>query len=77
MSTTSYSDAVKPWKARTCVDHKAAGERSSGQRNLDITGVMGCACARHGCFIPHSMTDMYKGERFEFLCQHHMSNTEI
>jgi hypothetical protein len=48
----------------TCVNHKAANENGSSYKNLDITGVMGCACARHGCYVPHSMTDMYKGERF-------------
>ncbi|KAG1863200.1 hypothetical protein DFJ58DRAFT_656481 [Suillus subalutaceus] len=23
----------------------------------------GCACARHGCFVPHAMVDFQKGER--------------
>ncbi|KAG1721470.1 uncharacterized protein EDB91DRAFT_1240306 [Suillus paluster] len=31
---------------------------------LEVTGIGGCACARHGCFIPHSMVDFQKGKRF-------------
>ncbi|KAG2056182.1 hypothetical protein BDR06DRAFT_981588 [Suillus hirtellus] len=30
---------------------------------LEATGIGGCACARHGCFVPHSMVDFQKGER--------------
>jgi len=54
-------------KEPTCVDHKAANDSNFGHKNLDITGVMGCACARHGCFIPHSMTNMHKGERLAMV----------
>jgi hypothetical protein len=28
----------------------------------DITGIVALACARHGCFIPNSIVDLYKGE---------------
>ncbi|KAG1834614.1 hypothetical protein DFJ58DRAFT_719341 [Suillus subalutaceus] len=31
---------------------------------LEATGIGGCACTRHGCFVPHSMVDFQKGERF-------------
>jgi hypothetical protein len=30
---------------------------------LQATGVGACACARHGCFVPHSVVDFQKGER--------------
>ncbi|KAG1776256.1 hypothetical protein EV702DRAFT_1180067 [Suillus placidus] len=30
---------------------------------LESTGIGGVACARHGCFVPHSMVDFQKGER--------------
>jgi hypothetical protein len=36
----------------------------SGQKNLDATGVGACACARHGCFVPHTMVDFQKGEKY-------------
>lgn len=29
----------------------------------DITGVVGIACARHGCYAPNSLVDLYKGEQ--------------
>lgn len=28
----------------------------------DITGIVAVACARHGCFIPNSIVDLYLGE---------------
>ncbi|KAG2070121.1 hypothetical protein BDR04DRAFT_1128629 [Suillus decipiens] len=31
---------------------------------LEATGIGGCACARHGCFVLHSMVDFQKGKRF-------------
>ncbi|KAG1873904.1 hypothetical protein F4604DRAFT_1925476 [Suillus subluteus] len=35
----------------------------TSRHNLEATGIGGCACARHGCFVPHSMVDFQKGER--------------
>jgi hypothetical protein len=29
----------------------------------DITGVAAIACARHGCFVPNAMVDLFKGEQ--------------
>lgn len=29
----------------------------------DITGIVAIACARHGCFAPNSLTDLYAGEQ--------------
>lgn len=28
----------------------------------DITGIVAVACARHGCFIPNSIVNLYRGE---------------
>ena len=47
-----------------CVNHKAANEKASAHKNVDITGILGCACGHHGCVVPCSMVDMYKGERY-------------
>jgi hypothetical protein len=52
-------------KKPTCVNHKAANEARSGRNNLDVTGVGACACGRHGCFVPHTMVDFQKGERYD------------
>ncbi|KAG1849570.1 hypothetical protein C8R48DRAFT_750224 [Suillus tomentosus] len=35
----------------------------NNHHTLEATGIGGCACARHGCFVPHSMVDFQKGER--------------
>lgn len=52
-----------PLQEPTCVNHKAASAVTRGQKNIDITGILGCACAAHGCVIPNSMVNMYTGER--------------
>ncbi|KAG1776260.1 hypothetical protein EV702DRAFT_1179917 [Suillus placidus] len=36
---------------------------NASRHKLEATGIGGCACARHGCFVPHSMVDFQKGER--------------
>ena len=47
----------------TCANHKAVNQANSNRKNLEATGVGACACARHGCFVPHSVVDFQKGER--------------
>jgi hypothetical protein len=29
----------------------------------DVTGVVGIACARHGCFAPNGLVDLFRGEQ--------------
>ena len=29
----------------------------------DISGIVACACARHGCFAPNSILDLFRGEQ--------------
>ena len=29
----------------------------------DVTGVVGIACARHGCYAPNALVDLFKGEQ--------------
>ena len=29
----------------------------------DMTGVVAIACARHGCFVPNSIADLFRGEQ--------------
>lgn len=47
----------------TCANHKAVNQANSNRKNLEATGVGACACARHGCFVPHCVVDFQKGER--------------
>ena len=47
----------------TCANHRAVTQANANRKNLEATGVGACACARHGCFVPHSVVDFQKGER--------------
>ncbi|KAI6019504.1 hypothetical protein BKA83DRAFT_4057093 [Pisolithus microcarpus] len=46
-----------------CNNHKAISQASASRGKLNSTGVGATACARHGCFYPHSVVDFQKGER--------------
>ncbi|KAG2129666.1 uncharacterized protein EDB93DRAFT_1243406 [Suillus bovinus] len=46
-----------------CNNHHAVNQANTCQQKLEATGIGGCACARHRCFVPHSMVDFQKGER--------------
>jgi hypothetical protein len=47
----------------TCNDHKAVNQANADRLKLEATGIGAGACARHGCFVPHSIVDFQKGER--------------
>lgn len=58
-------------KRSTCSNHRAVNAANANRSNLRATGVGATACARHGCFVPHSVVDFQKGERqvfFDLLC---------
>ncbi|KAG2103721.1 uncharacterized protein F5147DRAFT_654633 [Suillus discolor] len=46
-----------------CNNHRAVNQANTSCHKLEATGISGCACARHGCFVPHAMVDFQKGER--------------
>ncbi|KAG1857462.1 hypothetical protein F4604DRAFT_1882997 [Suillus subluteus] len=48
-----------------CNNHCAVNQANTSYHRLEATGIRDCACARHGCFIPHAMVDFQKGERSE------------
>ncbi|KAG1721902.1 uncharacterized protein EDB91DRAFT_1256307 [Suillus paluster] len=53
-----------------CNNHRAVNQANASRHKLEATGIGGCACARHGCFMPNSMVDFQKGERqMNMLCQ--------
>jgi len=35
-----------------CNNHWAVNQANALRHNLEATGIGGCACARHGCFVP-------------------------
>ena len=63
--TLQTNDGIQ--QRATCANHKAVNQANSERRNLEATGIGACACARHGCFVPHSVVDFQKGERFVHL----------
>jgi hypothetical protein len=46
----------------TCRDHKALKDGRMEQNRVS-TGIVAAACARHGCFYPHSVVNFQAGER--------------
>ncbi|KAG2742517.1 hypothetical protein P692DRAFT_201842065 [Suillus brevipes Sb2] len=44
-------------------NHRAVNQANTSRHKLEATGIRGCTCARHGCFVPNSMVDFQKGER--------------
>ena len=48
----------------TCHNHRAVNAANMHRNALESTGIGACACARHGCFVPHSVVDFQKGERY-------------
>ncbi|KAI5998448.1 hypothetical protein EDC04DRAFT_2612458 [Pisolithus marmoratus] len=45
-----------------CNNHHAISQANHNRGQLTSTGIGGCACAGHGCFIPHSTVDFQKGK---------------
>ncbi|KAG1721330.1 hypothetical protein EDB19DRAFT_1898348 [Suillus lakei] len=54
------ADAVEK---SSCNNHRAVNQANAARHKLESTGIGGVACARHGCFVPHSMVDFQKGKR--------------
>ncbi|KIN99238.1 hypothetical protein M404DRAFT_30665 [Pisolithus tinctorius Marx 270] len=46
-----------------CNSHRAINQANANCGKLHSTGIGATACARHGCFYPHSVVDFQKGER--------------
>ena len=48
----------------TCHDYTAIDKANLIWQHLLYTGVGGTCCARHGCWVPHSMVNFQKGEAY-------------
>ncbi|KAG1738081.1 uncharacterized protein EDB91DRAFT_1249377 [Suillus paluster] len=46
-----------------CNNHRAVNQANASWHKLEATGIGGCTCARHGCFVPNLMVNFQKGER--------------
>lgn len=54
-------------KRSTCNNHNAVNRTNVGHDNLEATGIAAIACARHGCFYPHTVVDFQKGEQYVLI----------
>ncbi|KAI6002609.1 hypothetical protein F5J12DRAFT_783782 [Pisolithus orientalis] len=60
------SAPYKEYLTRTksdCNNHQAVNQANAQRNKLELTRIGGCACARHGCFVPHAMVNFQKGEQ--------------
>ncbi|KAI5980405.1 hypothetical protein F5J12DRAFT_789308 [Pisolithus orientalis] len=46
-----------------CSNHQAVNQANANWQQLTSTGIGGCACAWHGCFVLHAMVDFQKGKQ--------------
>lgn len=67
VSFTTWTISLGPMLTRgqpsTCHDHKAVSQANADRHKLAVTGIGATSCARHGCFVPHSVVNFQKGER--------------
>ncbi|KAG1863238.1 hypothetical protein DFJ58DRAFT_715175 [Suillus subalutaceus] len=49
-----------------CNNHRAVNQANASRHKLEATGIGGCTCARHRCFVLNSMVDFQKGESQAF-----------
>ncbi|KIK75026.1 hypothetical protein PAXRUDRAFT_174069, partial [Paxillus rubicundulus Ve08.2h10] len=57
-----------------CKNHRAINAANASRKNLRVTGIGATACARHGCFVPHSVVDFRRENSFQMntdysICQ--------
>ncbi|KAG1841152.1 hypothetical protein C8R48DRAFT_548589, partial [Suillus tomentosus] len=57
------AEAADTVEKSSCNNHWAVNQANAARHKLESTGIGGVACARHGCFVPHSMVDFQKGKR--------------
>ncbi|KAF8430555.1 hypothetical protein L210DRAFT_3614647 [Boletus edulis BED1] len=56
-------DTNHPLEKSACNNHRAVNQANASHGKLESTGIGATACARHGCFVPHTVVDFQKGER--------------
>jgi hypothetical protein len=50
-------------KAPCEINFKAIENALLFSKACDVTGIVACACARHGCFAPNSIVNLFRGEQ--------------
>ncbi|KAG1795293.1 uncharacterized protein HD556DRAFT_1364311 [Suillus plorans] len=69
------AEAADTVEKSSCNNHRAVNQANAARHKLESTGIGGVACARHGCFVPHSMVDFQKGEKASHI--HHSPFTSF
>ncbi|KIK76446.1 hypothetical protein PAXRUDRAFT_169991 [Paxillus rubicundulus Ve08.2h10] len=68
IDSSAYADhisrTVEAKYRSTCQNHRAINVANASRKNLRVTSIGATACARNGCFVPHSVVDFQKGEQF-------------
>ena len=55
---------ITPYQKAPCeAQFRAVDLSMHGSKACDITGLVGIACARHGCIAPNALADLHKGEQ--------------
>jgi Kyakuja-Dileera-Zisupton transposase len=55
---------IRPVQKAPCENaFRAIMNALQGSKACDITGIAGIACARHGCYAPNALVDLFKGEQ--------------
>ena len=63
LSTVLSVHRITSLQPNTCNTYKAIEMANSSQPHLDVTGIGATACC-HGFFVPTSVVDFQKGERY-------------
>ncbi|KDQ06528.1 hypothetical protein BOTBODRAFT_181522 [Botryobasidium botryosum FD-172 SS1] len=59
------AEVVEETEVSTCSGFKAGGVfKASKFKNVTVSGIFSCMCARHGSFRPDATVDLQKGEKF-------------
>ncbi|KAG2091180.1 uncharacterized protein F5147DRAFT_748145 [Suillus discolor] len=56
------AEAADTVEKSSCNNHRAVNQANAARHKLESTGIGGVACARHGCFVPHSMASRHNME---------------
>jgi hypothetical protein len=58
-----YNQAHSVQKAPCEINFRAIEHAMRNSKACDISGIVAIACARHGCFAPNSIVDLFRGEQ--------------
>lgn len=63
LPVVSLNNILSTTQKSTCNEYKAVNSLGKDRHSLDSTGIGATVCARHGCFVPHSVVNFQVGKR--------------